>query len=275
MVLFREFVKAFREIGLNPGQPVIVHASLSSVGEIRGGPEAVLGALLSVSGGVMAPTFTYNTMITPEVGPANNGITYGSGKDQNRQAEFFQMSQPADASMGILAETVRKHPFAKRSIHPILSFSGIHVDQALAAQTVEEPLNPIAMLTEQNGMVVLLGVNQTKNTSIHYAERLAERKQFVRWALTPQGVRECPGFCGCSDGFEEAAPSLAEITRSTQIGNATVQAIPLAPMIQILSDLIRKQPLALLCDQADERCEAVRQSVSQTPPEPLPTDTVS
>ncbi len=47
MISFREFVNAFREVGLNPDQPVIVHASLSAVGEIRGGAETVLGALLS------------------------------------------------------------------------------------------------------------------------------------------------------------------------------------------------------------------------------------
>lgn len=262
MVSFRDFVNAFREAGLNQGQPVIVHASLSSVGEIRGGAETVIGALLSLSGSLLAPAFTYKTMIIPEVGPEGNGITYGTGKDTNRLAEFFRPDMPCDPLMGTLAEMIRKHPRARRSSHPILSFAGIDVDAALQAQTIDEPLAPIGKLAEKNGLVLLIGVNHTVNTSIHYAERLAGRKQFVRWALTPQGIRSCSRFSGCSDGFEQAAVHLESITRTARLGNATVRAIPLARMIETLTELIQRQPLALLCGKNDERCEAVRRSVA-------------
>jgi aminoglycoside 3-N-acetyltransferase len=132
----------------------------------------------------------------------------------------------------------------------------------LNAQTIDDPLAPIRVLCEQNGSVLLIGVNHTVNTSIHYAEALAGRKQFIRWALTPQGIRECPGFPGCSDGFERAAPYLEEITRTSQIGNATLRLIPIAPMVRILTDLIKEQPLALLCSKDDGRCHAVRHSLA-------------
>ncbi len=269
MVSFREFIHAFRTVGLNPGQPVIVHASLSSIGEVRGGAETVLGALLSLSKGVIAPTFTYRSMVIPEVGPADNAIEYGSGKDQNRLAEFFRPDMPADPLMGILAETVRKHPSAQRSAHPILSFAGVNVAGVIQAQTMEEPLAPIGELAKENGQVVLIGVNHTVNTSIHYAERLAGRKQFMRWALTPLGAKACPGFPGCSDGFEQAAPYLNAITRKAHIGAATVHVIHLAPMLEILTGLLEKQPLALLCNKTDARCVAVRRSLenkTQQPP---------
>ena len=112
MISYREFVNAFREVGLNQDQPVIVHASLSAVGEIRGDAETVLGALLAMVKGVMAPTFTYKTMIIPEVGPENNACDYGSGKERNRLAEFYRPDMPADPFMGILPETIRTHPGA-------------------------------------------------------------------------------------------------------------------------------------------------------------------
>jgi aminoglycoside 3-N-acetyltransferase len=261
MISFREFVHSFREVGLNPGQPLIVHASLSSIGEIRGGVGTLLGALLSMSEGLMAPTFTYRTMIIPEVGPENNACNYGSGKDQNRMAEFYRPDMPADSLMGLLPEAIRKYPGAKRSNHPLLSFAGVHVDDALRAQTIQEPMAPIGVLARHNGIVLLIGLNHTVNTSIHYAEYLAGRKQFIRWALTPQGIRECPGFGGCSDGFEQAAAYLAPFTSTGQVGSATIRAIQLAPMIQTLSELIKKEPLALLCGKADERCESVRRSL--------------
>jgi aminoglycoside 3-N-acetyltransferase len=263
MVTFREFVNAFRELRLDHSQPVIVHASLSSVGDIRGGADTVLGALLTVAKGVMAPTFTYKPMIIPETGPEDNAYPYGTGAKRNSMAEYFLPDMPADPTMGILSETIRRHPNAKRSIHPILSFAGINLDRAITAQCLEEPLEPIRILAEENGTVLLIGVNHTVNSSIHYAERLAERKQFIRWALTPQGIRQCPGFGGCSDGFEHAAPYLETITRTTQVGSAPVRAVPLAPMLDILSTLIKDQPLALLCSKGDERCEAVRLAVEK------------
>lgn len=266
MVSFREFVNAFRELRLDHRQSVIVHASLSAVGEIRGGSETVLGALLTIVQGVIAPAFTYKTMITPESGPVENACAYGSGKDLNALAEYFHADMPADPTMGTLAETIRKHPDASRSSHPILSFSGVNVAGILATQGLEEPLGPIRALSERNGTVLLIGVNHTVNTSIHYAEKLAGRKQFTRWGLTPQGIRECPGFPGCSDGFEQASPYLESITRTARVGNALLRTISMEPMIRILINLIKEQPFALLCSKGDERCTAVRNSIRKQYP---------
>jgi len=224
-VRYHDLVDGLRALGVPAGRPVIAHASLSAFGQVRGGAAAVVGALLAVFDGVIMPTFTYKTMLTPEVGPPNNGIAYGSGHDQNRMAEFYTPDMPADPSMGVVAETLRKHRNAKRSLHPILSFSGVGADKALKTQTLDEPLAPIGALTEHEGWVLLLGVDHTVNTSIHYGELLAGRKQFIRWALTPIGVVECPGFPGCSQGFQALAPHLEDLTRRVVIGAATVQAI--------------------------------------------------
>ncbi|TLN25643.1 AAC(3) family N-acetyltransferase [bacterium] len=259
MLSYRDLVSGLKQINLDAKMPVIAHASLSSFGEVRGGAEALMGALLSQVGGLMMPTFTYKTMITPQEGPAENGLAYGSAEDQNRMAEFYTPDMPADRLMGVLAEAVRLHPQAKRSVHPILSFSGVGVEDALSAQTLEEPLAPIEVLAKQGGWVVLLGVDHTCNTSLHAAEKRAGRKQFVRWALTDEGVRACPAFSGCSNGFEQIAPIVKGITRFARIGNAEVRALPLTPMLEIAAGLIREDPLALLCSSPDcERCQAVR-----------------
>jgi aminoglycoside 3-N-acetyltransferase len=208
------------------------------------------------------PTFTYKAMLTPEDGPANNAMVYGSGKDANRMAEFFTPEMPADRLMGAVAETLRRHPQASRSSHPILSFAGMNAEDAIRSQTLGEPLDPIRELMEAQGWVLLLGVNHTVNTSIHYAERLAGRKQFVRWALTAKGVQECPGFPGCSNGFQALEPHVEEITQRVSVGPAIIQALPLAQMVEIARALIVANPLALLCDRSDcERCQAVQDDV--------------
>ena len=240
---------------------VIAHASLKAFGHIEGGAETMLAALLDSVRGIIMPTFTYKSMLNPEVGPPRNGITYGSETDLNKLAEAFYPDMPADKMMGVLPEFLRKHPKAKRSSHPIQSFAGIRADAVINSQRIYDPLSPIGMLAEQDGWILLLGVDHTVNTSIHYAEKLAGRLQFIRWALLQDRVVECPGFPGDSDGFNVIAPALDKYTRRVEIGNALVQAVHLKSLIKVVMDQIKENPFALLCQRQDcERCTAVRWS---------------
>ena len=258
MLSFHKLSSAFQNLDLD-GKPVIAHASLSAFGEVRGGAATLLGALLCAVDSLLMPTFTYQTMIVPDEGPPNNGITYGSANDANRLAEFFDPDMPADKAIGVVAETLRQHPDARRSIHPIYSFAGINVDEAIFAQTLEDPFAPIEVLARAQGWVLLLGVSHTVNTSIHYGEQLAGRHQFTRWALTYSGVTTCLRWPGCSSGFDVISPHLTWFTQKIQIGPALVQAIPLKSLLAVVQELIAEDPLALLCDRVDcERCNAIR-----------------
>jgi aminoglycoside 3-N-acetyltransferase len=257
-VRLRDLLLGLHDLHL-AGAPVIVHSSLKSFGQVEGGAWTVVNALVAAFGTVIVPTFTYKTMIIPRTGPENNGLTYGSRQDQNQMTEFFTMRMPADPLMGIISEMFRKHPRTKRSNHPIQSFAGINAEKMLAAQTMTDHLAPLGLLEKADGWVILVGVDHTVNTSIHYAEKLAGRRQFIRWALTPKRVVECPGFPGCSAGFQAIAPDMEKFTRKVQIGNALVQAFPLKMLFKVVVGRIRKDPLALLCQQEDcERCNQIR-----------------
>ena len=219
----------------------------------------MISALLDSFGGVLMPTHTYKTMLTPSTGPEHNGMTYGSEKDLNRMAEFYHADMPADVMMGVVPEALRQHPKAKRSMHPILSFAGVGVDDALKAQTLKNPLAPIEALAARGGWVLLLGVDHTVNTSLHYAEKLAGRKQFIRWALTDHGVIECPGFPGDSAGFQAIAPDLDFIAKKIQVGAALVQAIPLRMVFSAVVTRLNDNKKDLLCrDVSCKRCNEIR-----------------
>jgi len=264
METFRSIRNSLKNLKIDPAKPIIFHATLSSLGEVQGGPETVLGALLTVSDIVMSPAFTYGTMLIPETGPENNGLKYGENSDSNQTAEFFNMDMPVDNTIGILAETLRQHPKSDgRSTHPILSFTGINVSPALENQSVSDPLAPLEWLYQQNGYVVLIGTDHTANTSIHYAEKLAGLQQFTRWALTATGVMECPGFPGCSRGFDKAEPVLRDITREVRVGNARVRSLPIQRMVAKLVDILQENPLALLCEDHECLiCNDVRKAIS-------------
>jgi aminoglycoside 3-N-acetyltransferase len=120
-------------------------------------------------------------------------------------------------------------------------------------------LAPIGVLAEQDGWVILINVDHTVNTSVHYAERLAGRKQFVRWALVDDRVVECPNYPGDSMGFQVIEEHIRHETRRVQLAEAFIDAVPLKRLFEVVQGLIRKDPLALLCERTDcERCNAVR-----------------
>jgi aminoglycoside 3-N-acetyltransferase len=268
MITVRELLAGFGTLPIR-GQAVIAHGSFKSLGQVQGGPRVVIDALARTCGSLVMPTFTYQTMVTPLVGPPNNALDYAAEDSRRNLASFgtfdalpFRRDLPADEEMGILAETLRKHPSARRSFHPILSFAGINADFALDRQTIYDPLAPIGALGEKNGWVVLIGVDHTVNTSIHYAEKLAGRKQFVRWALMRRRIIECPGFPGDSSGFNEIVNYLGTGVETATIGEAKVQAIPLNDLIDRVKILLKANPRALLCGRRDcARCNAVRASL--------------
>ena len=250
----------FSKLGLGKSL-VIAHASLKAFGTIEGGADTMLNALLDSVRGIIMPTFTYMTMLNPEVGPPKNGITYGSETDLNKMAVAYYPDMPVDTLMGVLPEILRGHPKAKRSMHPIQSFAGIRADAIINVQTIYNPLAPIGALADSDGWVLLLGVDHRVNTSIHYAEKLGGRFQFIRWALMQDRVLECPGFPGDSEGFEAIAPAVEKYTRRVEIGNALVQAVHLKSLIKVVVDQLKENPFVLLCQRPDcERCTAVRWS---------------
>ena len=134
MVTFTDLRLALLKLGLSH-TPVVAHASLKAFGEVVGGAETLLRAALDSVWALVMPTFTYRTLVTPEIGPPGNGITYGSERDVNRMAEPFTPDMPADKLMGAVAEALRCHSRARRTAHPILSFAGIQADRLLIAQT--------------------------------------------------------------------------------------------------------------------------------------------
>lgn len=265
MLSYRDVVMALNHLRLPEDSPIIVHGSLSAFGEVRGGADTIIGAVCASITKVMFPAFTYKTMIIPGDGPADNAIQYGSGENLNLQAEYFTLDLPVDPTLGILAERFRQSPHVNRSLHPILSFTATNMDETLLSQTISDPFAPIDHLSRSNGWVLLMGVDHSVNTSIHYAEKLAGRKQFIRWGLIKNGIIECPGFPGCSNGFNAIAPMLEHVVRKVELGNTLIQAIPLDFQTQIAQAMIESDPQSLLCERADcERCNAVRDTLKET-----------
>jgi aminoglycoside 3-N-acetyltransferase len=250
----------------------MAHAALSSFGEpVESGADGLVTAMTRLFPVLVMPAFTDHPMIIPEAGPAGNGLEYGSGQNTNRLARAYTPTMPIDRMIGAVPEALRLRSQAKRSTHPLLSFCGLGADPYLAGQSLQEPLAPIRLMAGDGGYVLLIGVDHTCNTSIHYGELLAGRKQFVRWALTHEGIVACPGYPGCSDGFDTIRPELAVVTRQVTIGKSLIQAVPMVELIERVRAYLFHDPFGLLCARSDcERCNAVRDALEDTSRRTIP-----
>ncbi len=266
MISYREIVNGLIELKLDRHIPIIAHISRDMCRKVKGGASSVLGAILAVVDNAMLPSFTLRTLIIPENGPENNAIEYGSGRESNFNAEIFTEQMPVDESDDQVVEVLRQYPQARRSHHPALSFAALGMNAAMESQTIENPYLPIQALLDDDGWVVLMDADQTKNFSIHLAEFLAGRQQFIRWALTSSGVFECPHFPGCPDGFKKLQFHIEHLKNYVNISNISCQSYPLKELIDIAVQLIKNDPYALLCNRLNcDCCNAVRKAIAAQP----------
>jgi aminoglycoside 3-N-acetyltransferase len=209
-----------RALGVTPGGVLLVHASYRSLGDVLGGPQAVVEALLEAAGTVVVPTHT------PEVSdPAawsNPPVPESWWEPIRHESPGFDPARtPASRWMGRLAELVRTWPGAMRSDHPQVSFAAVG---PLAAEiTGEQDLtdglgdrSPLGAVYRRDGQILLLGCGHDGNTSLHLAE---SRRPDPPTHTTGSTVRR-PGGGGTwttwtevvadADGFEELGAAFEE-----------------------------------------------------------------
>jgi len=262
MITYRSLTQALAQIGVQPEGVLLAHVADDFAARVVGGADSVLGALLANTHGLLLPAFTRRCEVVPPVGPPDNGIDYAAQHGLSLQAEFFRADLPPDPGQATVAEALCPKPGAARSSHPLLSFFGWQAEDLLAAQTLQTPLAPLAQLAATDGDILLMGADHRHSTAIHYAEAMAGRRTFLRWALTPAGVRECPGMPGCAEGFEALDERLTGIDRRLELDGRPLRLLPLRDLVHVVVGWIRQDPRALLCDRAEcAMCSAVRASV--------------
>lgn len=183
----RMLVEQMRKLGIQFGDILLVHSSLSRLGWVVGGEQTVVAALLEVvgaSGTLVMPTHTPDN-----TNPANwrNPPVPESWWPTIRNAmPAFDPSMTPTKSVGRIAETFRKFPGVMRSSHPIGSFAawGQHAADLVAPHPLEPMFgdpSPIGRLYDLDAKVLLLGVGYDTCTSLHLAEyRFVGKKRLLQ-----------------------------------------------------------------------------------------------
>jgi aminoglycoside N3'-acetyltransferase len=253
---------AIRELGLT-GRPLCVHSSLRSFGEVAGGAQSVIDALLAEGCTVLVPTFSYDTFAIPpppDMRPERNGWRYGRSADSTAGSDrtYTTNSIAVDRAMGAIPATLLQLPEHRRGDHPLCSFSAVGPDAEMLIAS-QEPLAvyaPLRTLAEQGGSVICMGVGLTRMTFLHLAEQRAGRRLFRRWANETGGHPMMVEVGGCSEGFARFDGPLASIERRVQVGASRWRIFPALDVLELAVDAIRTDPTVTHCaDAACERCD--------------------
>lgn len=248
--------RALWKLGVDGARPAMVHASLSSFGNVVGGAPAVVRALQHSAQTLVMPAFTYYTLVWPP-GKRNADWPAFTGDD----GPPFTPTSPVSRDIGRVAQTLLETPGAERSPHPALSFValGARAHEVLSAQTLEQPYAPIGVLYALDADVILLGVDQRSNTAMHYGEYLAGRPLLERWANTVNGP-VLTFYPNCSAAFNPVERHLTTY-RSLEVGKAQVAVMRVRDVVDTTKRLVERDPYALLCSYQNCRCQTVREKI--------------
>jgi aminoglycoside 3-N-acetyltransferase len=153
MVTRARLVRDLKALGLERGMDVVAHSSLSRIGHVVGGPDAVIDAILSAigkEGTLMLPSF-------------NHG----------RAKVFNPLATPT--TNGAIPDAAWRRPDAVRSLHPTHpvvaigpraeEFCGGHLEAGIWAAD-----SPLGKLIHGGGYILSIGVSQVYSTAYHVAE---------------------------------------------------------------------------------------------------------
>ena len=173
-----QIIKDFTNLGIYPGDTVLMHSSFKSLGDISGGARTFFDAfteLLGKEGTLVLPCHSYDT------------VTY-------ENPEFDVNNTPS--CVGYLSEFFRTRiSGVLRSMHPTHSCCGWGKYANEIIEGHEKDITPVgdnspyAKLPQYNGKILMLGCGVRCNTSMHGVEETMEppycidRKKPVRYIL--------------------------------------------------------------------------------------------
>jgi aminoglycoside 3-N-acetyltransferase len=151
-----ELVGQLHDLGVEPGGVLVVHTAFSKIRPVEGGPAELIDALQRAIG-------SDGTLVMPSMSDADD--------------EPFRPAETPCVGMGVVADLFRRLPGVLRSDSPhAFAARGPRAAAITAPHPPDVPHgldSPVGRAWELDAQVLLLGVGQDANTTIHLAENLA------------------------------------------------------------------------------------------------------
>lgn len=239
-------------LGVEPGQTILVHGSLSSLGWVCGGPTTVVDALMDVigeDGTIVMPTHSPGNRDPSDMG--NPPVPESWYDTIREQMPAYRPAVTPTRGMGAIAECFRSYPEVCRSDHPQHSFAawGSEAEFVTADHRLDYSLgenSPLARVYDLDGNVLFLGTTHATNTSLHLAEYRAfidiDRTSHAS-AVLIEGEREWVqwedlaiedgDFDACGEAFEARHPNSVEFG---QVGAGEAKLISQRSLVDFAVD---------------------------------------
>lgn len=165
-----------RALGVEAGMTVMAHSSLSKLGFVVGGPQAVVTALMDVlgeTGTLMMPT--HSGALSDPVNWEDPPVPAAWWPTLRSQMPAFDPGLTPTRSMGAIVDCFRGLPGVQRSNHPTVSAAAVGPNASALVEAHElndrfGETSPQGRLYALDGHVLLLGVDHGNNTSLHLSE---------------------------------------------------------------------------------------------------------
>jgi aminoglycoside 3-N-acetyltransferase len=183
-----QIVSALQNVGVHPGDGLLVHSALHFLGLPAGGIETYFQAICAVLDGdhFVSGRLNQGTLAVPTF---NFGFARG---------EPFDLQMTPAAGMGAFSEYIRQLPQARRTPHPMQSLAviGRHATDLAGRDTPSsfDPGSAFKRMLELDFKLLLLGADIQATAMLHYCEQRASVpyrywKDFTGQVNTSQGWR--------------------------------------------------------------------------------------
>jgi aminoglycoside 3-N-acetyltransferase len=172
-----------RALGVAAGMTLITHSSLSRIGWVANGAEAVIWALMDVmgpTGTLVMPSFSgHHSDPADWTHPPVPKAWHNAIRDQMQP---FDPARTQTRNMGQIPELFRTWPGVHRSNHPVMSlaFWGKDAETLASHHPIPWALgdeSPMGQIYQRDGKVLLIGVGYDRNSSLHLAETRAHNRR--------------------------------------------------------------------------------------------------
>ncbi|WP_102693510.1 aminoglycoside N(3)-acetyltransferase [Rummeliibacillus pycnus] len=239
-------IRQLHLLGIQEGDSIIVHSSLSQMGWIAGAEQAVVEALMHV----ITPN---GTIVMPAQSTGNSEPSYWSLPPvPEAWQQPVRDSIPAYnphltplRGMGKIAECFLRHSDTIRSAHPAHSFMawGKNAKNWMSHHPLENSFgleSPLGKMYQTSVKIMLIGVNYDSCTALHLSEYLANQKYYFKQgaAILINGKRQWVTY-NMLDVDSERFPAIGkefEVQNGKSIhygklGQARTRIIPMRPLV--------------------------------------------
>ena len=230
------------ELGLLPSDTVVIHTSLRSVGPVEGGADGLIDAFCEYlcNGLFLVPTHTWASV------NADHPVYHAA------------CSVPC---IGAVPRAAAARRDGVRSLHPTHSLwafgrnAAAYVQGEELAETPAPPGGCWARLADVGAKILLIGVNNSKNTFIHSLDELAglpdrlgrpytttliaSNGRTVRGQMTPHHCSRCADVSKYYVNFENALTALGAQTFG-RLGQAQVRVVDAAACRDMILRIYRR-----------------------------------